>query len=288
MLRTANLDRAKYLVTNVFDTPCEQEECPDEMRDEALVAYNFERLRAELEAANPAVIVPLGATAVWAFTGIKAIDSYRGSVVKATRIVPGAKLLPTFHPARIMRQWKLLPIGVGDLTKAAAEAKLGPKVFYPKMELLIEPTLAEALDFMEQCKSSDLLSVDIETGWGQITNIGFAPTPNLAMNIPFVDRRKPNRSYWPTARQEFDVVKGIKGLCEHPVPKVGQKLIYDIYWLYEKYGIAMRNYRHDTRLMHHVLYPELPKDLGSMAASYTRIGAWKMWAGRYQGDKQDA
>lgn len=284
MLRAANLEREDYLVTNVFD-----EKAPDNdvvkagwLKDEARIAENFARLNTELTAAQPNVIVPMGATAFWAFTGINSIQNQRGAVSKATRIVPEAKMVPTYHPAAVMRSWQLLPIAVKDFEKAAAEAELGPKVVYPRLEIYVEPSVRDVQQFVAEAHESGKLSVDIETGWGQITSIAFAPTTSRAFAVPFVDLRKPNKSYWPTDRDELAVWLAVRDILEYPNPKVGQNYMYDLFWLYLQKGIATRNYRYDTRLRHKVLFPELPADLGNMGATYTRIGAWKNWGGRYQ------
>lgn len=283
LLRQANLDRDEYLITNAFD-----EQAPDNdldaagwFKDEVRIAENVARLSEELEKASPNVIVPMGGTALWMFNGQRGIAKYRGSVSKADRLRPGAKLVPTYHPSAIQKDWRLLVLGVQDFVKAAAEAAIGPHVTYPKVELLIEPNLPDIMAFAEECKASPKLSVDIETGWGQIRSIAFAPTEERAMSIPFIDLRKPNRNYWPSARAELEAWKIVKGICEYPNPKVGQNFLYDIAWLFEKQGIGVRNYRYDTRLRHKVMYPELPADLANMGA-YTRLGTWKIWGGGYQ------
>lgn len=286
ILRSANIDRAECLVTNVFDEKAPDNDCTEWMADKGRTDAAFARLRGEIEACNPNVIVPLGATALWAFLGTNGIKDYRGAVTKATRVVPGAKILPTFHPAYIIKQWKHLPIAVADFIKAACEGEFA-KVRYPSVELIIEPTLAEVKAFCHECLKADLLSTDIETGWGQITNIGLAPTPKLAMNIPFWDVRKPNRSWWPTLDDELAAWAAIREPLEcRDVPKLGQNFTYDAMWLYRKANIGVRNYREDIRLMHHVMFPELPKDLGTMGGLYTNLGPWKNWSGRQE--KRDA
>lgn len=283
-LRNADLDRDEFLVTQVFDT-----EAPDDdavkagwLKDEVRVAESLARLNEELNAAQPTVIVPLGDVPLWAFTGQTAIKNFRGAVTAADRLRPGAKLLPTFHPEAVQRDWRLLVLLVADLRKAAAEAALGPEISYPKAKIIIEPTVRDVQNFVPYALASPKLSVDIETGWGQITAIGFAPTTSLAISIPFVDLRKANKSYWPTPDEEFMVWRLVQEMCEAPNPKVGQNFMYDLMWLYATRGIAVRNYRHDTRIRHKVLYPELPADLANMSASYTRVGAYKGWGGKYQ------
>lgn len=282
MLRTANLDRDEYLITNVYDEPADEEELDGFVHDEERTVQAFLRLNEELREADVNVIVPLGGIALWAFTGQKMISNFRGAVTAATNILPGAKLVPTFHPSAVQKSWKLLSIVVGDFVKAADEAERGKEITYPKVELLIEPSIADIKRFKEECDVSPKLSVDIETGWGQITSIAFAPTETRAMAIPFVDLRKPNKSYWRHAEEEFQAWRLVQAICENPQPKVGQNAMYDVVWLYVKHGVALRNYRFDTRLRHKVQWPELPADLANMSATYTRVGSYKNWGGRYQ------
>jgi uracil-DNA glycosylase len=284
MLRQANIERDDCLITNVFDEKEEDNEVIQAgwLKDEVRVNENFARLKEELDKAQPNVIVPLGNVALWAFTGELGISNYRGAVTKATRIEDGAKLIPTYHPSFIMRQWKSLPIGVGDFVKAAREASLGRAIVYPKVELLIDPSISDLREFTRECLAAPKLAVDIETGWGQITAVGFAVSSTRSMCIPFVDLRRPNRSYWATPELEAEAWSLIKQICESDVPKTMQNGMYDAFWLFKRKGIAVRNYRSDTRIRHKVLYTELPADLANMTATYTRIGAYKMWGGRYQ------
>lgn len=282
MLRNANLDRDEYYIGSVFNEQPDNDDPAEWLRDPVRVSENLDRLNKELLEVQPTVIVPLGAVALWAFTEEKLIGKFRGAVTKATRVMPGHKLVPTYHPQAVRKNWAWLVMVVKDLVKAAEEAELGPEIIYPKVELLIEPNLAEIAQFVPECVASPKLSVDIETGWGQITAIAFAPTTSRAMSIPFVDLRRPNKSYWVNPEQEVRAWRYVEEILAAPNPKVGQNYMYDIFWLYLQKGIATRNYRSDTRLRHKVLYPELQADLATMAASYTRVGSYKTWGGRYQ------
>lgn len=307
MLRTANINRYDHFVGNVFDEKLPNNNVKNWCADMKAAKdggfndippigsngylksehrWHLDRLKAELEVADPTVIVPLGATALWAFMGTDQISNYRGTVVPAKYILPGIKLIPTFHPAFVMRQWKFFPVVVGDFIRANNEARYGKSIRHPKRQLWLEPTIADIKKFLPRIMASDLLSVDIETGWGQITCIGFAPNSEEAICIPFIDKRKPSRSYWKTADEEMEVWQIVKNIMESDVPKLGQNFGgYDAYWFIDKVGIKPRNFRHDTRLMQHALYPELPKDLQFMGASYTQQGPWKNWG--HKGDKRD-
>ena len=309
LMRTSKLWRPDHLVGNVFSTQLPNNDVSawcapaaeakaegfDDIPPIRGAGYlrpehrhHLERLRNDLEQAQPTVIVPMGGTALWALLGSGAISQFRGAICAAEYLVPGVKMVPTYHPAFVMRQWKMFVVVVGDLMKAQREVERGPEVVYPKRRLLLEPTIDEVCDYLEDCKTSPLLSVDIETAKGEITCIGFAPTVEDAICVPFTDDRKPSGRYWPTAEKEFLAWSAVKDLMEHPVPKVGQNFCgYDAYWLLVKMGIRTRNLLHDTRLMHHALYPELPKSLEFMGATYTDQGPWKNWRGGHKEKRDD-
>jgi uracil-DNA glycosylase family 4 len=281
VLRTAGLERSDYYITNVYDEQAPDDDLSVFRKDAERTAKAFKRLAAEVVEAGPNVIVPLGPTALWAFTGQNAITPYRGTVSKANRVSPGAKLVPTFHPSHVMQQWKYFSTVTADVIKAAAEAKRGPLVRYPRVTLTIEPQLKDVLQWAPKLMAADLLSTDIETGWGQITCIGFAPNDHEAICIPFVDLRRPTRSYWGDSEEEAKVLRIIEEILGAPNPKLFQNGPYDVMWIAKKWHMTVRNYSEDTRLEHQALYPELPKDLAFMGATYTDLGAWKNWGGRY-------
>ena len=303
LLRTANIERDTCLITNVFDMKLPDNEVAhwcapmDVARKEGFAdlppvgkvgylkpehRHHLERLQTEIERASPDVIVPLGPTALWAFTGYSNIGGYRGNIVEAKYLVPGAKLLPTFHPSFVRQTWKYFTVVSGDFEKAMSESHLhGSRIVLPHRELWLEPTLADLEAFTPFIMSSDLLSVDIETGWGMITCIGFAPSAERAIVVPLVDLRQPNKSYWATPAEELEAMGHIRAWLDNPIPKVGQNFGgYDFLWLLQKYGLRPRNMAEDTRLMHHARYAELDKSLEFMGASYTAQGAWKQMGRR--------
>lgn len=288
MLRSANLDRDEYLITNLYDQQPEDNNVALFRADKDRTADALARLGEELARAKPNVIVPLGATALWAFTGYSSIAPFRGAQTPATAVVPGAKLVPTFHPAMVLRQWKYLPVVVGDFIKAERLAR-SARITYPTKSVLIQPLEAEVRDYLADAVQAPLLSVDIETGWGQITSVQFSPAPfDHGLSVPFFDFRKPSRSYWGSAEIEHRVWQDVRRALAHPVPKLGQNFTYDVYWLLWKMGFRITNVTDDTRLLHKSLFPELPADLAFLGATYTDIGAWKHYGGRYSEDKRDA
>ena len=310
MLRTANIERTDCWVGNVFSEQlpgnnvgawCSGMEerkgwtgydLPPVGREGFLRpehVWHLERLAEELREAKPTVIVPLGGTALWALTGGAAIGQSRGCTQVATRLVPGVKLLPSYHPAFVIKVWKWFSVGVGDFEKALAEAEF-PEVRHRARRLLLEPTLRDLWQYKaDVLDKADYLSGDIETGWGQITCVGWGPGPEEALCCPFVDLRRVDKNYWRTQAEEMEAWRWVQEVCEGPVPKLGQNFTYDVFWLLDRMRIKMVNYKHDTRLLHHALFPELPKDLGFMAARYDNVGPWKLMRSHGKGgtEKRD-
>lgn len=295
--------RSKYLITNVFDQQipendiknwCQAErpegDPPPRIDKAGWLRPEFwahlERLRSEIALAKPTLIVPLGGTALWAFTGNNQILASRGAVGKASLLSVGTKLLPMLHPAHVTHDWKMFVPTTGDLIKANYEAGF-PQVRTTDREIWVEPTLAD-LEYFEKkyMANPSLISTDIETAGGQITCIGFSPNEHQAIVVPFVDYRKANRSYWESPQQEVSAWAWVQKICENSAPKLLQNGMYDIYWLWRYAGIKVRNYLHDTRLMHHALFPELPKSLAFMGACYANEGSWKLMRQR-RSDKRD-
>lgn len=306
LLRQAGIDRSEYLITNVFSSQLPENDVAAwcaKLGDARAGGYtdlppigdagflrpehrwHLARLKSELEKAQPNVIVPLGGTALWALTGMNNIGALRGTVAEAKLIVPGAKLVPTYHPSFVMKQFKFYTVVVGDLQRAMQESD-NAAIIHPKRELILEPSLDDIRASMARLLDTQLLSVDIETGWGQLTCIGFSPSPDYALCVPFIDLRRPDRNYWRSVEDEATAWGYVREILASPVPKLGQNFQgYDLYWMLRKYRMAVRNLSHDTRLMHHALFAELPKSLEFMQG-YGSQGAWKHF-GKGGAEKKD-
>lgn len=230
------------------------------------------RLWDEIRRESPNLILALGATAVWALVrGQNSIKKTRGYVHESHL---GPKVLPTYHPAAMLRQWSLRPIIIADLSKAKREAEF-PDIRRPRRELWIEPTLDDLWEFYASyIILSELVSADIETAGNQITEIGFAPDPQHAIVVPFVCRAQPDGNYWRTFEEERQAWRFVKKVCEEHT-LVGQNFNYDMNYLLRYYGISCRFAEHDTMLLHHSLQPELEKSLAFMGSTQTDEPSWK-------------
>jgi uracil-DNA glycosylase len=233
------------------------------------------RLAAELSAERPNLIIALGNTPSWALFSQTAISKIRGTVF-ACKLVPGLKVLPTYHPAAIFRQYEYRAVTIIDLAKAKREAQF-PEIRRPQRQIFVPETLTDLENFYEESiAEAKFIAVDIETSGQQITCIGFSPRSDRALVVPIIDNRRDACSYWKTLEEEVLVWDFIRRVLNHPAPKVFQNGLYDLHFLYRGYGIKVRNCEHDTMLLHHSLQPESPKGLGFLGSVYTDEPAWKL------------
>lgn len=303
MLQEAGIDRTQCFITNVFNlrpkpTNDIHNLCGDKssgipgrgalspgkyVRKE--FAGELARLFKELDECRANVIVALGGTAAWAILGQAGISKLRGTV---TGSIYG-KVLCTYHPAAVLRDWSLRPVTVMDLMKAKRESEF-PELRRPERYIWLEPTIEDLeVYYRDYLVKAEAIAFDIETAGDQITCIGFSPGPSSAIVVPFTDPRRASGSYWGTLSDEVTVWKWVRRVLDLPCPKIAQNGLYDINFLWRGYGIPVRNFVDDTMLLHHSLHPEAEKGLGFLGSVYTNEPAWKLMRPRGKGTiKKDA
>lgn len=244
------------------------------IRDEYL--GEIERLYTELRSIKPNIAVSLGGTATWALLRDGRISKLRGAVAESP-VVPGLKVLPTYHPSYILQGgYDQRHVTILDLQKARRESEF-PEVRRPVRTVYTEPILPELEWFLEKfIRPARAMAVDIETRGERITCIGFAPSPATIMVVPFEDLRKPGGNYWGSTDAELEAWDWVRRVLDTTVPKVFQNGLYDIHRLWRTYGIPVRAAEHDTMLLHHALQPEAKKSLDYLGSIYTNEAAWKL------------
>lgn len=233
------------------------------------------RLREELAAVNPNVVVALGNTACWALGLGQGIGALRGSI-HTSHILPdrALKVLPTFHPAAVLRQWDQRTIAIADLAKAHNESH-SPDIQFDNTELWLQPTLRDLDEFADlHLRHATVCATDVETKRGQITCMSFAPSPAYSITIPFwQDGERP--SYWANVEEELIAWCWCRHWLEKPdLIKVLQNGMYDTQY-FLRYGINPVNFTADTMLAHHSLFSELNKGLGFLGSIYANYPNWK-------------
>ena len=232
------------------------------------------RLREELDAVRPNLVVALGNTACWALLATTKIGLIRGAITETHRgfLAQPLKVLPTYHPTNVLRNWPLRVVVLADLLKAAREQHF-PEVRRPHRELTVQPTLADISEWFQ--RPTTAYACDIETKRGQIEMIGFARSRSDALVVPFVEIGRPSNSYWGSLEDELTARRLCYSALTGPIPKIWQNGLYDLQYLARE-GCYPRNCTEDTMLLHHSMYPELQKGLGFLGSIYSNEAAWKL------------
>ena len=255
--------------------------------------HHLEALEEEIRVERPNILVLLGNTACWAILGQTGITKIRGTV-QNTRL--NTKALPTFHPAAL-RDWGLRPTIVADLKKAQSESHYG-LITRPKNWLQTYPTLDEIEVWFSAPAAR--YSCDIESGSAlfskselnrmrkhtpksyntlvqQISMVGFAKSEEQGLVIPFITRNETNgtlENYWPDQWHEVRAWEWVQFGLSSGAELIFQNGMYDINRLLHA-GMRPRNMAHDTMLLHHALFPEMPKGLGYLDSIYRNDSPWK-------------
>lgn len=231
------------------------------------------RLFEEIERTSPNIIIALGNTALWALCKKSGIKRYRGSPLPThdTRW----KVIPTWHPSAILRQWELRVITLADFDKAKRESSF-PEIRRPVRYIYMNPTLEEIGEFYEEfLEGQPYLSCDIETKSQTITEVGYGTADGKhALVIPFWSRIAEDGNYWETLadeRKAWDWVRFINK--RHKL--IGQNFAYDMQYFWRTVKIPCPHFLGDTMLLHHSMQPELEKGLGFLGSVYTNEPSWK-------------
>lgn len=257
--RLAGVSRAECYVTNVRRDFSDAHSVPTPSEiDEVLPA-----LRDELSRTSANIFVAVGAQALYALTGHSSIEQWRGSIVPCT-LVPGRKVVGTYHTAAALRDWPLTRIIEHDLRRARREAAF-PHINRPTRKFTIDAGLEETVSYLDGL--GDPISVDIETiGLDYPTCVGISDDPGRAICIPFRGGRL-TTSELAYVWRKLDRLFRSRGI-------IGQNIQFDVTRL-ERYGFRFPRIAFDTMLAHHLLYPEFDHDLGFIVSIYTNEPYYK-------------
>jgi hypothetical protein len=265
------------------------------------------RLHEELAACRPNLVVAMGNTACWALLRATNITQIRGAITQGAGAASGLKILPTFHPASVLYSgttsgWSWRPIIVADLMKAAREMQFAD-IQRPERAVIVQPSLDEFEQWVQQIlrRRPALLACDTETSLGMIDTIGFAESPATGIVVqvgPHRTRRGDNYttiwpsrdglrrvSYW-SELEEPRFWNLVNDIMRSGIPLLFQNGLYDLQYLL-RMGLRPANVAEDTMLLHHSLFPELPKGLGFLGSIYTNEASWKLMHGLTDTEKRD-
>jgi len=234
----------------------------------------LDRLAGEIKEVNPNIIVALGGFAAWALIRQTEIKKLRGYIYPCG-LVAGKKVLPTYHPAYILRSRADAVSVHADFKKIAYEAEF-PEINYPNTSVCIEPSISDIRRFIEMNRAAAVISIDIETE-DQITCVSFSTSPDYAIVVPFKDPRKLDGNYWETPAIEIAVWRMVEEILCLPGDKLFQNGSFDLQW-FLRMGLRLQGKVVDTMLLHHANWPSMLKGLGYMGSLHTRRPNWKLLA----------
>lgn len=236
--------------------------------------FHIKLLHETLYKLKPNIVIALGNTALWALGLPATISKLRGNVVESAF----GKVLPTYHPLSVLRNWSQRIITILDLHKALRESE-SPFISTLPREIWTRPTIEDCYNWFKLYGSkAELLAFDIETVLNkQISEISFASDSTHALHIPILYKEnKRYINYWPDTRTELEAWRFIKMVLESEIPKIGQNCVqYDALWLVKEMNIAVKNIQHDTMQLSHAWGLELEKNLGFLGSIFCNEKVWK-------------
>ncbi|KKK87027.1 hypothetical protein LCGC14_2757350, partial [marine sediment metagenome] len=140
------------------------------------------------------------------------------------------------------------------------------------------PTLLDVKAFIEKCISKgSLVAVDIETAglnsdYSDIVVIGLADSPAHAISVPFL--KSGGFPYW-TNEDAQEIRVALDRLFRN-CPLMIQFAFFDVPFLQKKgFDVSYKQVKYDTLVLHHIINPELPHNLGFIVSIYGKTPYWK-------------
>lgn len=290
MLMEAGIQRSQCFVTNVirikppggditaFIAEKKNQVTPQHamVRDKQVLPPVWEGislLEREIEMVRPHVIIALGNVAMWALTGKWGVTSWRGSLLTSDLQLAldySPKVIPTYSPTSIMRQWSWRQIMVHDLRRCKAQSETR-EVTPTDYRFIIRPDYSTVMEHLAMLlKVADArplpLAVDIETRAGHTACIGFAWSTREALCIPIMCAERQS-GYW-TEEEEAQICYQLYRLLTHRNCEViGQNFSYDAqYFLRHLHYVP--NLKRDTMLAQHVCFSNMQKGLDFLSSMY--------------------
>jgi uracil-DNA glycosylase len=234
------------------------------------VHEGYNELLTEINMVQPNIIVAFGNLACWALTGNWSALKWRGSLLGGGEF---PKVIPTIHPAGVLRQWDMRGIVLNDLRRVKRHMTSRVYDNIPKWNFTTRPSIEQVTTtiqmLMEKAKTqAELwLEFDLETfiTTKHIRCAGISWSRTEAICIPFTDGHE---NYWGSADEEAYVVYLLYKLLTHPHVRVrGQNLLFDCQYTY-RYWHFIPNVAHDTMISQHSCFAALPKSLDFLASMY--------------------
>jgi uracil-DNA glycosylase family 4 len=231
-------------------------------------------LQKEIILYDPNVLVALGNTALYTLTGFKKISDYRGYIIPST-LVPGKKVLATYHPQNINYEWRNFFPTVLDLRKASRHST-DPHIPQDNSVLVANASPRQFIDYLKGLNSDPNImrvTLDVETSQPgtHISIIGIAHSREFAMSVKLLNGKTPTMP----ERDEIELYTELAILGRNKEFAM-QNAPFDKGVLWYNQHILIEKVWMDTLIAAHCCWPELPRDLGFLASICLDVPPWKM------------
>ncbi len=261
------------------------------------VIAGVEKLAIQLRTVQPKIVVGFGNYPLWALTEGNfsiadklrrkiptGITSWRGSQLYCREDMGGFPLMPTYHPAGIMRNWPWYYTLRHDL--GMRMPKVDDDWSEPPQEFTIRPSFEVTIGVLEQLihmadgrPDGFRIAADLETRNGHIACCALAWSASNAISIPFMCTEN-DEGYW-AEEQEFIIIKLLRKLFLHPhVQLVGQNFLYDAQYFALYWAVIVPCYL-DTMIAQHLCWPGTPKGLDYLSSLYCEHHVYWKDEGKY-------
>lgn len=170
----------------------------------------------------------------------------------------GARLLPTLHPALVLRQWAARPLVVNDLKKLNF-----PHWGDRERHITVVHSNADWIEAYNAIRAAPKIAVDIETRKYKMACIGVATSMSRAFVFPMLTHK------YVLDPADYAMYFGdlYEVLRSHPYV-IGQNFLYDAQYFAKQWGLKL-NVKFDTMLAQHLLWPgDMRKSLDFMSSLY--------------------
>lgn len=135
LLSEVGINRSQCFITNVCHIQPRGKKTNDfdwffTSEGKIFLAHGLVQLKRDIEEIKPNLVIALGGMALRALTGQVGIDKWRGSILESV-LVPGTKVISTYHPAFSFRVYPARAVITFDLHRCAKQAAF-PEIILPE------------------------------------------------------------------------------------------------------------------------------------------------------------
>ena len=235
------------------------------------VYEGYDQLMQEITLVKPNIIVACGNYSMWALTGKWGIMNWRGSQLYTDS---GIKVIPTIHPALVLREWSHRSDVITDLRRVKRHSLYeGPYNNTPDYRFIIRPSFNQVIETLRtlQRNASQLtekiwIDFDIETRVGHIECFSISWSRLDAVCVPIMSYDG-TAGYW-SLEEETQIIWEVQKLLRHPNVRVRwQNGLYDAQYTYRWWLFIPRGGQ-DTMISQHAVFSDKPKALHYQASLY--------------------